>query len=163
MTVAENIARIRKSQQLSLQDVEDKLTALGRRISFSGLSKIERGQKRVDVDDLMSIAIALDVTPNALLLPLADPDTTVEVSGAKGSLGLFWEWASAERTPFGRDQRSFLARSLPHWMDAPGPGLTWFGRITLSMGVGGADPEPIETHDFAAKTNADVDWERTRP
>lgn len=136
-TVAANIARTRKSQQISLQDLEDRLTAMGRRISFSGLSKIERAERRVDVDDLMSIAVALDVSPLGLLLPVSqEPSAVVEASGATGSLALFWMWALAERTPFSRDERAFVARSLPWWLEEAGADLNWHESLELSMAKG---------------------------
>ena len=65
--VRANIRRIRELQKMSLQDVSDRLTRLGRPIARSGLSKIESGDRRVDVDDLVAIAAALSVTPNRLL------------------------------------------------------------------------------------------------
>jgi transcriptional regulator with XRE-family HTH domain len=161
-TVGANIARVRKGQQMSLGALEARLAELGRRISLSGLSKIENGDRRVDVDDLMAIAIALDVTPNGLLLPTGEPGDIAEVTGARGSVGLFWQWAGAESTPFSRDKRAFVVRSLPYWMDDPAPSMTWYGSLTLSMGVGGGDPEKIETHKYTAKTPAEVDWDRVR-
>lgn len=162
MAVAENIARVRKSQQVSLQELERRLDHLGRRISFSGLSKIERGQKRVDVDDLMAISIALDVAPNALLLPIGEPGEKVQVTGALGSLGLFWHWVTADSTPFSRDNRAFIARSLPYWMDEPSPALTWFGRLELSMAKGEEDEVLVNVIEFAKKDRSDVDWDRGR-
>lgn len=160
LTVGSNVARVRKSQQLSLQDVADKLTSLGRRISLSGLSKIERGERRADVDDLMALAIALDVSPLALLLPVVEePGADTRVTGALGSAGLFWAWALAERTPFSQDDRSFVARSLPWWLDS-NIELAWYGNLDLAMGVGDAEPEVVETHFYTAKTPSDVRWSR---
>lgn len=161
-TVGENIARVRRSQQMSLQQLEERLESMGRRISLSGLSKIERGERRVDADDLMVLAIALDVAPTSLLLPQGDPGDVVDVSGAHGSLGLFWQWATAEKTPFSRDDRSFRARSLPYWIQDPGPGVTWYGLLQLKMAVGDGELRPIEIHEYTAKSSDDVDWERVR-
>lgn len=115
-TVAQNIARVRKSQQISLKDLEDRLTARGRKISVSGLSKIENEDRRVEVDDLMAIALCLEVSPLGLLLPWGDePDEMVDVTGGRGSSGIFWLWAFGD-TPFNADARSFQARSFPWWV-----------------------------------------------
>jgi transcriptional regulator with XRE-family HTH domain len=65
--VAANIHRIRELVGMTLQDVSDRLTQLGRPIARSGLSKIEAGHRRVDVDDLVAIANALGVTADRLL------------------------------------------------------------------------------------------------
>jgi hypothetical protein len=45
----------------------DRLTRVGCPILPSGLSKIESGDRRVDVDDLVGIAAALSVMPDRLL------------------------------------------------------------------------------------------------
>jgi transcriptional regulator with XRE-family HTH domain len=65
--VIANIRRIRGLQKMSLQELSDRLTQVGRPILPSGLSKIESGERRVDVDDLVAIAAALGVMPDRLL------------------------------------------------------------------------------------------------
>jgi transcriptional regulator with XRE-family HTH domain len=115
-TVAANIARVRKGQQMSLQRLEAILTTLGHRISFSALSKIENNGRRVDVDDLMALALALDVSPASLLLPLGAPNDDVEITGGFGAVGLIWEWAFAQEELVADDKRAFQARSLPAWL-----------------------------------------------
>jgi hypothetical protein len=47
--------------------LSDRLAEVGRPIVPSGLSKIELGNRRVDVDDLTALAAALDTIPNDLL------------------------------------------------------------------------------------------------
>ncbi|NKU56467.1 helix-turn-helix domain-containing protein [Rhodococcus hoagii] len=71
--VRANIATIRRERGLTLRDLSDLMAEGGRLMAHNTLSEIERGARRVDVDDLMAIAVALDVPPNALLLP-SDPD-----------------------------------------------------------------------------------------
>jgi transcriptional regulator with XRE-family HTH domain len=66
-TVAARVRRIRERNRLNLQDLSDRLAPLGRPILPSGLSKIEQGHRRVDVDDLTALAAALGTTPNDLL------------------------------------------------------------------------------------------------
>lgn len=44
------------------------MRGLGRPLLPSAISKIENGQRRVDVDELMALAVALDCTPNRLLI-----------------------------------------------------------------------------------------------
>lgn len=65
--VAAHIRRIRESNGWTLHEMSDRLTRYGRPILPSGLSKIEAGTRRVDVDDLVAIAAALGVMPDRLL------------------------------------------------------------------------------------------------
>jgi transcriptional regulator with XRE-family HTH domain len=73
-TVRTNLKRIRDGQRLRLEDVAVLMTAAGRPMTKAILSQIETGGRRVDVDDLMTLAFVLKVNPNALLLPPAAPD-----------------------------------------------------------------------------------------
>src|SRR5215216_5898212 len=65
--VARNLRRLRTQQELSLQDLSDRLAQVGRPILATGLSKIEQGTRRVDVDDLVAIAAALETIPSRLI------------------------------------------------------------------------------------------------
>lgn len=135
--MAANISRIRKSRQISLKQLESHLAKLGRRISLSGLSKIENGDRKVDVDDLFAIALTLDVSPIALLLPQGAPDDAVDVSGGRASLALFWQWALAADVGVSSDDlRSFQARSLPGWLSVESE-IEWSGDGRITLGVAG--------------------------
>ncbi|MFE3522223.1 helix-turn-helix domain-containing protein [Streptomyces sp. NPDC059161] len=68
-TVAANVRRLRAQLGLTTQQLAERLTPLGRPIIANAITKIEQGRRRVDVDDLMALSIALGVTPNTLLLP----------------------------------------------------------------------------------------------
>ncbi|MEU8688848.1 helix-turn-helix transcriptional regulator [Streptomyces sp. NPDC048665] len=68
-TVAANVRRLRAQRGLTTQQLAERLVDLGRPIIANAITKIEQGRRRVDVDDLMALAIALGVTPNTLLLP----------------------------------------------------------------------------------------------
>lgn len=74
--VAANVKEAREKLRLSLEALSQRMSELGRPMLRSGLAKIESGERRVDVDDLMALAIALQVTPNRLLLgsPLEETD-----------------------------------------------------------------------------------------
>jgi transcriptional regulator with XRE-family HTH domain len=147
-TVGENVARMRKTQRLSLKELEGLLARHGRRISFSGLSKIENGTRKVDTDDLMALALALDVSPVALLLPQGDPQETVDVTGGRGSLGVFWEWAFGGTPLINPDWRSYEARSLPSWLMVQ-PEFRRSGRLELVFGLPGEEPAHHSTHVFS--------------
>jgi transcriptional regulator with XRE-family HTH domain len=95
---ARRIGELRRSLGLTLADLERRLGELGRPIPVSSLSKIENGQRRVDVDDLLALALALDASPNAILLPGAD-DLGDDVALAPGHVmdgASAWRWASKD-------------------------------------------------------------------
>src|SRR5690606_19823410 len=61
---------------LSQRALADRLAEHGRPMQVSGVSKIEAGERRVDVDDLVALARALEVTPAHLLTGEPDPMQT---------------------------------------------------------------------------------------
>ncbi len=91
-TVRLNIARLRGGMQY--KQLSEKLAEIGRPIPPLGLRRIEDGERRVDVDDLVALAVALDVNPAALLLPSEDRGVPVEVTGV-GSIEFkeLWRWS----------------------------------------------------------------------
>ncbi|WP_182605527.1 helix-turn-helix domain-containing protein [Streptomyces alkaliphilus] len=99
-TVAEGVQKMRKRRQLTIYELSALLKKAGRPITPSAIAKIERGERRVDVDDLMALTTALGVSPAALLLPLKDsPHQSIEITGAgEVPADVAWEWASNERS-----------------------------------------------------------------
>ncbi|MFF9087745.1 helix-turn-helix domain-containing protein [Streptomyces sp. NPDC014991] len=63
---------LRERQGISTTVMAERLTALGRRIAQSGVTRLEAGQRRIDVDDLTALAAVLGVRP-ASLLPSGAP------------------------------------------------------------------------------------------
>jgi len=93
--VAGNIRRLRRERGLDLSDVSARLIELGHPVGLNTLSKIERGLRRVDVDDLMALALALDVTPNRLLLTATADDPRLALTGTNEyATSSAWRWAS---------------------------------------------------------------------
>lgn len=113
--VRTNLERIRRSRGWTLQTLSDRMTGEVQ-LSVSGLSKIETGARGVDVDDLVAIAAALDVSPLALLLPSqVSPFELVHVGGTALEARVLWEWAIGQSPITDLDSRGFQARSLPWW------------------------------------------------
>ena len=107
---ARNIERLRTQLGISQRQLAVRLTELGRPVPGTALSKIERGERRVDVDDLVAIAIALGVSPSTLLLPNVADDTEAKVTGAGTvTAKAAWDWADG------------ISPLLPHPM-TPTPG-----------------------------------------
>ncbi|WP_298229627.1 helix-turn-helix transcriptional regulator [Gryllotalpicola sp.] len=67
--VAANLRRTRQGIGLDVRSLSARIKAAGRAISPSAISKIENGDRRVDVDDLAVLAFALSTTPADLLTP----------------------------------------------------------------------------------------------
>ena len=96
--VIENLQELRELRRLSYRELSDKLEALGRPIPTLGLSRIEKGNRRVDADDLVALALALDVNPSALLLPRTGRgDDEIELTaGRRASARDAWDWADGD-------------------------------------------------------------------
>ncbi len=139
-TVAENIARLRNLQGLSTYRLSELLAELGRPIAPSAISRIESGQRKVDVDDLVVLAIALNVSPTALLLyPSADPDIGFDLAvGTHVTEAEAWSWILAERPldlppdDDGEAWNRFQTHSRP-----PGRRLYQSGQADLTVDIGG--------------------------
>lgn len=91
LRVAENLKRLRG--RVPVRELSARLEALGRPILPSGITKIEQGSRRVDVDDLVALAQALEVSPMRLLLPAAGDLAELEELEERGALRLVVEEA----------------------------------------------------------------------
>lgn len=67
--VAANLVRLRTERRLSVRQLSTALGQMGRPVTASGITRIEKLKRRVDVDDLVALATALSVTPAQLLDP----------------------------------------------------------------------------------------------
>ncbi|MEU0242869.1 helix-turn-helix transcriptional regulator [Streptomyces sp. NPDC006235] len=65
--MARSIEMLRTERGLSQRQLAARVTALGHPMSNTMLSRIERAQRRCDVDDLVVIAEALHVSASMLL------------------------------------------------------------------------------------------------
>ncbi|MGO9079900.1 MAG: helix-turn-helix domain-containing protein [Streptosporangiaceae bacterium] len=78
-----NLEHRRRVSGLTYKEVSDRSREIGRPIPALGLSRIEKGNRRVDVDDLVALAIVLESSPVELLEPrpeYADDDGLVQVT-----------------------------------------------------------------------------------
>jgi transcriptional regulator with XRE-family HTH domain len=99
--VAANIRRIRRACEVTTAALSQRLAAIGHPIADTGITKTEKGDRRIDVDDLVALALALGVTPNTLLLPQMDylgtSDTHLLTPNVGGTAERLWQWAQGER------------------------------------------------------------------
>lgn len=81
-TLSENLKRLREAKGLTYTQISKRLADGGRSVSPLAVRRIEEGERRADVDDLMALATALDVSPTYFLMPhTEEPAATVEVTG----------------------------------------------------------------------------------
>ncbi|MFF1906023.1 helix-turn-helix domain-containing protein [Kitasatospora sp. NPDC058218] len=102
-TVAANVKRLRETRGLTLRALSVALKDQGRSLSADALNKIENGAsdepraiRRVDVDDLVALAVVLGVSPVTLLLP-SDARGETEVTGAgrvRSHDAWMWAWCN---------------------------------------------------------------------
>lgn len=80
---------------MTQQDLSDALRSRGHFIPVASIGKIESGDRRVEVDDLVVLASALGVSPLALLLPDADTSSDrVLITGHHSEVAEnLWGWA----------------------------------------------------------------------
>lgn len=93
-----NIRRIRDEKGISGPELSSRLEELDRPIPPLGIHRIETGQRRVDVDDLMAISRALGVWPITLLMPdSASAEDLVVGTGVSEAVSAerFWDWLTA--------------------------------------------------------------------
>ncbi|MEV6940750.1 helix-turn-helix transcriptional regulator [Streptomyces sp. NPDC051172] len=64
---ARTIEILRTERGLAQRELAVRVTAFGRPMTNTMLSRIERAQRRCDIDDLVALAQALRVSPLALL------------------------------------------------------------------------------------------------
>jgi transcriptional regulator with XRE-family HTH domain len=127
-TVRANIKRLRREKDMTLRDLSDHMGRVVRPMAHNTISEIERGARRVDVDDLMALAEGLNVSPIALLMPKADTkNQLVQATGHPPERAQVLLWSKllalkirglgATTEPTLRDTADYrrVADSFPSW------------------------------------------------
>jgi transcriptional regulator with XRE-family HTH domain len=117
----ENLIKLREVRHLTYRELSDRLAGLGRPIPPLGLSRIEKGARRVDVDDLVALAAVLNVDLAALLLPHTAEGELEVLPGLRVPAREAWRWARGGRPIMLPDDESeaywatldFVRRSSP--------------------------------------------------
>jgi transcriptional regulator with XRE-family HTH domain len=135
--VAANLRRLRDERGLSTTQLSRLLAEVGRPIQATGITKIEKGLRKVDVDDLFALAYVLDVAPVHLLVPFGEheaysvaPASPVELaadirSWVRGFVALtgtdhrrFYMQVPRHEIPGveGTEERARFERALKSWL-----------------------------------------------
>jgi transcriptional regulator with XRE-family HTH domain len=88
--VTRTVRRLREDRRLSYAEVSRRLAEMGREIPSLGLRRIESGERKVDVDDLVALALVLNVSPLGLLLPAVE--SSVVPQGTPHFAEDIWAW-----------------------------------------------------------------------
>jgi transcriptional regulator with XRE-family HTH domain len=110
INVTHTVRRFREARRLGYAELSRKLADMGRDIPPLGLRRIESGERRVDADDLVALAVALDVSPLALLLPTR-PSSLV-LKGDQYAVERIWHWGRGDE-PLTGDALTFIRDSKP--------------------------------------------------
>ncbi|CUR62092.1 hypothetical protein NOCA170038 [metagenome] len=119
LTVRANIALLRSERRMTYAELSRELERRGHLIPPLGLRRIEAGERRVDVDDLMTLALSLGVNAHALLLPpLKGSEIPGAVTGAEADAPnsrQVWDWAVGLRplSPLEGSPSAFRDRVRP--------------------------------------------------
>lgn len=129
-TVAKNLVRFRKYRGLTTRQLAQELERAGRPIPSSGITRMEKGERHVTVDELVALALVLDVSPPLLLLPTERPEVPGDSRGER--IPLTWSvtapWETAWRWMHGqrpardasqREIRGFWFENRPYESDNP--------------------------------------------
>ena len=116
---------------MSTYELARRLADIGWPIAANGLTKVESGDRRVTVDDVVALAVVLGVSPNQLLFPpiVSRPGTHygVPVVGNVTAWDVdIWRWATGEsplvpldgtelgEQPGAHEVAEFLLANRPH-------------------------------------------------
>lgn len=130
-TVRRNVTRFRGLRGLTMTQLSARLTELGRPMGVSTLSGVENGGRRVDADDLVMLAAALDVSPASLLMPSAtDPiEESVPADAVHGgrsvSAGEWWNWLTAVAPLHGTYPDEVDTFEVERWRRSQVPPFAW--------------------------------------
>lgn len=120
--VARNVKRLREAANLTYTEVSKALADIDRPMSPLAVRRIEEGERRVDVDDLLGLAVVLGVTPISLLYPGAkEGGESVTATGLKSTVSArhLWEWMRAETSIVASademERYTFLGAAMPEW------------------------------------------------
>ncbi len=79
--VSQSLRRHREQQRLQYKQISERLTELGQPIPTLGLTRIEKGERRVDLDEAIALARVFGVPPIAFIFPIGHAVETEVLPG----------------------------------------------------------------------------------
>ncbi|WP_084486373.1 AIPR family protein [Nocardia sienata] len=122
--VGDKIRSLRRERKLTLEALSARLADLGRPLDLSALARMEKGQRRIYVDDLVALASALDIAPSQLLP--TEPPAQVDAG-------------SNERNP--QPKSATATRRRIDFLEPTGPAMPVDARRAIDMVKGYLDAE----------------------
>ena len=110
---AERIRVLRKRHGWTEQQLADRLTELGSPMDRVAIVKVESGKRGLPLDEAFRSALALDVAPINLFLPLEDEDVQITPRMVASSTELR-SWVVGNQPLPGQDLRTFVSE-VPLW------------------------------------------------
>jgi transcriptional regulator with XRE-family HTH domain len=95
--LARNLRELRKSRGMSTYGLARELKAIGWPIGASGITRLEAGERRASVDDVVALALCLNCSPNRLLFPEARGDLIPVAGDVKARDIDVWAWITGEK------------------------------------------------------------------
>jgi transcriptional regulator with XRE-family HTH domain len=103
---SERIRSLRKGRGMTQLQLAERLTALGSPIDRVAVAKLENGQRGLPLDEALLFALALDVAPINLFLPLDDEDIQIAPKVVV-PLAAARRWVAGTRPLDAQDQRVY--------------------------------------------------------
>jgi transcriptional regulator with XRE-family HTH domain len=92
--IGRHVAELRHHRGLTVRRLSERLGELGHPMLPSVISKLEKGNRSVDVDDLIALAVALRVNPSRLWLPFVADETEVALTPVvRVPAWAAWQWS----------------------------------------------------------------------
>ncbi|MCW2960260.1 MAG: hypothetical protein JWM90_647 [Thermoleophilia bacterium] len=99
-----NVRQLRKDRGLSLAEVSARMTTSGVPLSLNGLSKVELGNRELNLDELVALAAALGVPPLVVLFPLGRQREVALLPGMAVGTWAAAKWFAGEAALPGSDE-----------------------------------------------------------
>lgn len=132
------VEELREERGLSYRKLSAALDdEAGRPVFPLGLSRLAKGERRVDVDELVALSVVLGVNPSALLLPRdAGGDDLVELAPKVSQRAwIAWAWADGETPLPDEDPGPLQPATLPE------SAVAWFRENARpEFALSGRDP-----------------------
>jgi transcriptional regulator with XRE-family HTH domain len=129
--VGENLARVREYRRLTTAKLAEAVAAQGVPMNATTVTKIEKKDRRVTVDELVALAVVLGVSPTLLLLPIDPPEQEPSHPGSEHVAiteetsvpwETAWRWLHGQRPLHDasqRQNRDFWFTNRPYESDNP--------------------------------------------